>query len=279
MIRGTKIEALGANVAVPAGAKVIDAAGADVYPGFINARTQMGLNEPGARGFEDVNEMLDLNPQLRTRGGLSLRKRRDRSGAHQRHHHRRGHARRRHVRRRSRGHESRWLDVGGSLAQSQLRHHVQLPRARRRGRARGRRRTRRRWRTRGRDVRRPQAHARSPPGRARAALRSGARVRESRPGENGRLDPRGPHPGGGAQAAAHHHRESRPGHQGRRGLRRSREGQHRHQRRHRSHPGGAAAQREERGRDSRQHSLASGERGCTFTPPTISSQASWRRPG
>ncbi len=67
MIRGKKIEAIGANVPVPAGAKVVDAAGADVYPGFINARTQMGLNEPGPRGFEDVNEMLDVNPQLRTR--------------------------------------------------------------------------------------------------------------------------------------------------------------------------------------------------------------------
>ena len=67
VIRGTRIEALGADVAVPPGAKVVDAAGADVYPGFINARTQMGLNEPGPRGFEDVNEMLDLNPQLRTR--------------------------------------------------------------------------------------------------------------------------------------------------------------------------------------------------------------------
>jgi len=67
VLRGARIEALGANVSVPAGAKVIDAAGADVYPGFINARTQMGLNEPGPRGFEDVNEMLDFNPQLRTR--------------------------------------------------------------------------------------------------------------------------------------------------------------------------------------------------------------------
>ena len=37
-----KIEALGANVPVPAGAKVVDAAGADVYPGFINARTTIG---------------------------------------------------------------------------------------------------------------------------------------------------------------------------------------------------------------------------------------------
>jgi imidazolonepropionase-like amidohydrolase len=67
VLRGAKIEALGAGIPVPAGAKVIDAAGADVYPGFINARTQMGLNEPGPRGFEDVNEMLDVNPQLRTR--------------------------------------------------------------------------------------------------------------------------------------------------------------------------------------------------------------------
>ena len=67
VIRGAKIEALGAGIPVPAGAKVIDAAGADVYPGFINARTQMGLNEPGPRGFEDVSEMLDVNPQLRTR--------------------------------------------------------------------------------------------------------------------------------------------------------------------------------------------------------------------
>jgi imidazolonepropionase-like amidohydrolase len=67
VLRGSKIEALGANVAVPAGAKVIDAAGSHVYPGFINARTQMGLNEPGPRGFEDVAEMLDVNPQLRTR--------------------------------------------------------------------------------------------------------------------------------------------------------------------------------------------------------------------
>jgi imidazolonepropionase-like amidohydrolase len=67
VIRGSKIEAIGVGIQVPAGAKIIDAAGADVYPGFINARTQLGLNEPGPRGFEDVNEMLDLNPQLRSR--------------------------------------------------------------------------------------------------------------------------------------------------------------------------------------------------------------------
>jgi len=66
VIRGTKIEAVGAGIQVPSGAKVIDAAGADVYPGMINARTNVGLSEPGPRGFDDVNEMLDLNPQLRS---------------------------------------------------------------------------------------------------------------------------------------------------------------------------------------------------------------------
>ena len=67
VIRGNRIEAVGASVAVPAGARVIDAAGGHVYPGFINARTTVGIGEPGVRGYDDVNEMLDLNPQLRTR--------------------------------------------------------------------------------------------------------------------------------------------------------------------------------------------------------------------
>jgi len=67
VISGTTIEEVGTNVRVPAGAKVVDAAGAHVYPGFINARTTIGIGEPGPRGYDDVNEMLDLNPQLRTR--------------------------------------------------------------------------------------------------------------------------------------------------------------------------------------------------------------------
>jgi imidazolonepropionase-like amidohydrolase len=67
LIRGNRIAAVGASVQVPAGARTVDAGGADVYPGFINARTTMGLNEPGPRGFEDINEMHDYNPQLRTR--------------------------------------------------------------------------------------------------------------------------------------------------------------------------------------------------------------------
>jgi imidazolonepropionase-like amidohydrolase len=67
VINGGKIQAVGANVQVPAGAKVVDAAGSHVYPGFINARTTIGIGEPGVRGYDDVSEMLDLNPYLRTR--------------------------------------------------------------------------------------------------------------------------------------------------------------------------------------------------------------------
>jgi imidazolonepropionase-like amidohydrolase len=63
--RGGNIEAFGPTVQPPAGAAVIDAAGADVYPGWINGRTTLGLAEPGSNTFADVNEMLDLNQSLR----------------------------------------------------------------------------------------------------------------------------------------------------------------------------------------------------------------------
>jgi imidazolonepropionase-like amidohydrolase len=67
VIRGNKIVALGPDVAVPAGAKVIDAAGGSVYPGFIETSTDLGINEPGVRGMDDVNEFLDFNQNVRTR--------------------------------------------------------------------------------------------------------------------------------------------------------------------------------------------------------------------
>jgi imidazolonepropionase-like amidohydrolase len=65
VMRGGRIEAVGANVQPPAGAQIVDAKGGDVYPGFIDGRTTIGLNEPGARGFEDVQEMLDINAAVR----------------------------------------------------------------------------------------------------------------------------------------------------------------------------------------------------------------------
>jgi imidazolonepropionase-like amidohydrolase len=66
VIRGNRIQAIGANVS-PTGSKVVDVRGASVYPGFIDAATDLGINEPGVRGYEDVSEMLDFNQMLRTR--------------------------------------------------------------------------------------------------------------------------------------------------------------------------------------------------------------------
>lgn len=65
VIRDGIIEKIGSGVAVPSGAQVIDAAGADVYPGFIDARSTIGLTEPGPTGLVDANDILDFNPQLR----------------------------------------------------------------------------------------------------------------------------------------------------------------------------------------------------------------------
>jgi imidazolonepropionase-like amidohydrolase len=45
VIRDGKIAAVGANVSVPAGAQTIDATGKWVTPGFINAETQIGVEE------------------------------------------------------------------------------------------------------------------------------------------------------------------------------------------------------------------------------------------
>jgi len=68
VIRGGRIEALGADVQAPAGARIIDAKGGDVYPGWINAATTLGLAEPGPGGwYDDTSELPDYNPQLRTR--------------------------------------------------------------------------------------------------------------------------------------------------------------------------------------------------------------------
>jgi imidazolonepropionase-like amidohydrolase len=55
LIRGRKIAAVGASVTVPPGAKVIDAAGKIVTPGFIESATQIGIVEipSGAEGTDD----------------------------------------------------------------------------------------------------------------------------------------------------------------------------------------------------------------------------------
>jgi imidazolonepropionase-like amidohydrolase len=67
VIRDGKIEAVGASVNVPAGAQTIDARGLSVYPGMIDAGTNMGLVEvpQGANGTVDLSETGDFNPNAK----------------------------------------------------------------------------------------------------------------------------------------------------------------------------------------------------------------------
>ena len=67
VIRDGKIEAVGANVSVPAGTQTIDGRGLSVYPGMIDAGTNMGLVEvpQGANGTVDLSEVGELNPNAK----------------------------------------------------------------------------------------------------------------------------------------------------------------------------------------------------------------------
>lgn len=64
VIRGGRIEAVGASATVPAGAQEIDARGLSVYPGMIDLGTSMGLVEisSGAPGTVDTSELGEMNP-------------------------------------------------------------------------------------------------------------------------------------------------------------------------------------------------------------------------
>ena len=67
VIRDGKIEAVGATVNVPASAQTIDGRGLSVYPGMIDAGTNMGLVEvpQGANGTVDLAETGELNPNAK----------------------------------------------------------------------------------------------------------------------------------------------------------------------------------------------------------------------
>lgn len=64
VIRNGKIEAVGVTVNAPSGAQQIDGHGLTVYPGMIDAGTNMGLVEvpQGANGTVDTSEVGELNP-------------------------------------------------------------------------------------------------------------------------------------------------------------------------------------------------------------------------
>ena len=66
LITNGKIAAVGANVTVPAGAKIVDVSGKHVYPSLVAAATNIGLVEIGAvRATVDLAEVGDVNPQAR----------------------------------------------------------------------------------------------------------------------------------------------------------------------------------------------------------------------
>ena len=65
MVAG-KITAIGANVAIPANAKVVDVTGKHIYPGLIDAYSTVGIAEIGAVDMSnDVSEIGDFNPNVR----------------------------------------------------------------------------------------------------------------------------------------------------------------------------------------------------------------------
>ena len=70
-----KIAAIGSGLIAPADAAVFDADGLEVYPGFVDAHTHIGLDGYGI-GYEgcDYNEMNDIwTPQLRAIDGINPR--------------------------------------------------------------------------------------------------------------------------------------------------------------------------------------------------------------
>ncbi|MBL7733311.1 MAG: amidohydrolase family protein [Chitinophagaceae bacterium] len=65
-VKDGKIEEVGANIQVPAGATVTDVKGKHVYPGLILPTSTLGLNEIGAvRASQDYRELGDMNPNVR----------------------------------------------------------------------------------------------------------------------------------------------------------------------------------------------------------------------
>ncbi|HOW84431.1 MAG TPA: amidohydrolase family protein [Candidatus Aminicenantes bacterium] len=66
VVRNGRIEAVGAEAAVPAGAEVVDAAGLRAYPGMIDGCSSLGLVEiSGVAATVDNQETGRINPQVR----------------------------------------------------------------------------------------------------------------------------------------------------------------------------------------------------------------------
>jgi imidazolonepropionase-like amidohydrolase len=61
-----KITAIGTNVTVPRGAKIVDVTGKHIYPGLVDAYTTIGITEIGSVDVSnDIQELGDFNPNVR----------------------------------------------------------------------------------------------------------------------------------------------------------------------------------------------------------------------
>jgi imidazolonepropionase-like amidohydrolase len=70
------ITAVGADVQIPDGTRVIDATGKHIYPGLIDAYSTVGLSEIGAVDMSnDVNEVGDFNPNINADVGVNAESR------------------------------------------------------------------------------------------------------------------------------------------------------------------------------------------------------------
>lgn len=66
LITNGKITAVGTNVTIPSGTEVIDCKGQTIFPGMIDAGTNLGLNEISAVArTTDFNEIGDVIPQMK----------------------------------------------------------------------------------------------------------------------------------------------------------------------------------------------------------------------
>src|SRR5262245_38675371 len=66
LIRDGRVAEVGARVAAPSNARVIDATGLSVYPGLIDCGTSLGLTEIGSiQETRDTTELGDFNPHMR----------------------------------------------------------------------------------------------------------------------------------------------------------------------------------------------------------------------
>jgi len=65
LVQDGLITGVGQGVAIPPGTKIIDAAGRTSIPGG-STRAPPSPRRAGPRGYQDTDEMLDFNPQLRT---------------------------------------------------------------------------------------------------------------------------------------------------------------------------------------------------------------------